>query len=97
MVLNTDEVKRIALLAAIEVAPEERATTSRELARIVTLMAEIREVELQQNPISAPTAQAREAVDTPGPCLQQEIAADNAPDFVDGYVVVPEVGAGGRR
>lgn len=83
-------VARLAQLAALELAPDERVRLSAELARIVDyvdVLRELDDVALPDPP--APEASARRA-DEPRPSLPRELALGQAPKQEAGGFAVPQ-------
>jgi aspartyl-tRNA(Asn)/glutamyl-tRNA(Gln) amidotransferase subunit C len=94
MVLSTDEVRRIAALARLRVEPDEAERSAVQLSRIVGYIDQLRDVPASTEPTaSGPPPNERE--DQPGPCLERSLFLANAPQALDGFLVVPKVRADG--
>lgn len=86
-------VQHVAELAKLELDEHERDALARQLARIVTFVAQLEEVDVSD---VAPTKDiaARhnvERADEPQPCLPRDEALAAAPDTDDGHFLVPKV------
>jgi aspartyl-tRNA(Asn)/glutamyl-tRNA(Gln) amidotransferase subunit C len=93
MALTTDEVRKIATLARLRFTPEEEATLTGQLGRIVDYIDQLQRIEaVAEAPAAGP---AHEAEDRTAPCLAREDFLENAPAAIDSFLVVPEVKGGG--
>jgi aspartyl/glutamyl-tRNA(Asn/Gln) amidotransferase C subunit len=90
-----EEVERIAGLAALALDPAELPALTAQLDRIVGFVARLAEAESLPDPPDAPEAAAdsplREDVVLPADLARSP--AELAPEFVDGFFVVPKLGA----
>lgn len=89
MHLTIDEVRRIAALARLSLSPEEEQLFVVQLSKVVDSFDQLQAYEtrppglLELTPI--------EAGDVPAPCLEREVFLANAPQTLDGFLVVPQV------
>jgi aspartyl-tRNA(Asn)/glutamyl-tRNA(Gln) amidotransferase subunit C len=89
MSLSVDEVRRIALLARLRLAPEEEALFAPQLGSILDYVAQL---EAYPTAAAAPEATpALEASDLPGPSMSRVVLLANAPATLDAFVLVPQV------
>ena len=101
MSVTIDEVRKIASLAGLRVAPEEERELAEEMAELVRFAGEMEAFEGETDG-NAPEESAhgpdgvREAPDEPGECLPREAVLANTPDRHDGHVRLPAVARGGR-
>jgi aspartyl-tRNA(Asn)/glutamyl-tRNA(Gln) amidotransferase subunit C len=102
MALSIDDVRKIASLARLRFAPEEEAAFAGQLAKIVDYIDQLQRVDTGQGASTiagaavAPTSpKAPEEPDLIRPCLPRESFLANAPAALDGFLLVPEVKAGG--
>jgi aspartyl-tRNA(Asn)/glutamyl-tRNA(Gln) amidotransferase subunit C len=93
MALTHDDVRKIATLARLRFSPEEEAKLTGQLAAIVGYIDQLQAYEGAAPEISP--RGAREAPDEPQSCLARERFLANAPASLDGFLLVPEVKAGG--
>jgi aspartyl-tRNA(Asn)/glutamyl-tRNA(Gln) amidotransferase subunit C len=94
MALTQDDVKKIATLARLRFSPEEEAKLTDQLARIVDYIDQLQAYEGVEPDLSS--RGVREMPDVPHECLPRERFLANAPESMDGFLLVPEVkGAGG--
>jgi aspartyl-tRNA(Asn)/glutamyl-tRNA(Gln) amidotransferase subunit C len=94
MALSVDEVRRIAALARLRVEPEDAERSAAQLSRIVDYIDQLGHVPAA----SAPTESGRqpyEREDEARPCLARALFLANAPQALDGLLVVPKVRADG--
>ena len=95
MSLSIEEVRRIASLARLRLSPDQEDLFARQLGRIVEYIDQLRSFETEA---AAPAAVngVPEAPDTIAPGLDRDVFLANAPQAVDGFLVVPQVkGEGG--
>jgi len=93
MALSLEEVRKIAALARIRLSPAEEDAMGAQLARIVNYIDQIER--FSPAPVEPAAGPGREAEDEPQPCLPRERFLANAPAALDGFLLVPEVKAGG--
>jgi aspartyl-tRNA(Asn)/glutamyl-tRNA(Gln) amidotransferase subunit C len=91
--IGTTEVERIAKLARIGLSPEETATMSEELGRILEFVEQLNAVDIAD---TAPTDQVTGLTDVwredvVKPSLPRAALLANAPAQKDGYIVVKRV------
>lgn len=96
MSVTHDEVRRIASLAGLRVAPEEERELAREMTELVRFAGEMEAFEGETDgeaPEESPRGVrgVREATDEPGNCLPRESVLANAPDHHDAHVRLPAV------
>ncbi len=89
MSLTTDEVRKIAALARLELEPGEEAMLTEQLSRIVGYVDQLQKVEVIAPEDAAEDSQL--AFDEPLPSLDRALFEANAPQAQDGYLVVPQV------
>jgi aspartyl-tRNA(Asn)/glutamyl-tRNA(Gln) amidotransferase subunit C len=93
MSLTLDEVRKIAALARLRLTPQEEERLTRELGEIVGYIDHLAEFETVEEGVAGfgldlPSV---EAADTAHACLPRETFLDNAPERLDGFLLVPEV------
>lgn len=95
MSVPREEVERIAGLAALALDPAELPELTAQMDRIVGFVAQLAEAELLPDPADAPETPAdsplRDDVVLPPDLTRRP--AQLAPEFVDGFFVVPRLGA----
>ena len=91
MALTHDEVRKIAALARLRLAPAEEEVFVGQLGQIVDYIDQLREYEGTPVP---PDLEPREVEDVVHACLPREVVLANAPASLDGFVLVPEVKGG---
>lgn len=91
MKVERDLVAKVARLAALRLSPEEEATLSEQLTRIVSHFEALREVPdaLLAEAADAPPSPLRADEAVPG--LPAGLALANAPESAHGHFVVPRV------
>jgi aspartyl-tRNA(Asn)/glutamyl-tRNA(Gln) amidotransferase subunit C len=103
MALSIDDVRKIASLARLRLAPEEEAAFAGQLGKIVDYIDQLQRVDTGQEQsaiagaaTAAPAApKAPEEPDLIRPCLPREAFLGNAPAALGGFLLVPAVKAGG--
>ena len=90
MTLTLKEVEHIALLARLELTPQEKALYQKQLSDILDHVAQLQQLDAGA-PQSAPAAPARLRADEPRHGLSTEDALRNAPAQRDGQFRVPPV------
>ena len=93
MALTHEDVRKIAVLARLRFSPEEEAKLTGQLAKIVDYIDQLQAYQGAE-PEIAPRGM-REMADEPHACLPRERFLANAPESMDGFLLVPEVKAGG--
>ena len=90
MALSADDARGIAALARLRFAPEEEARLVGQLGRIVAYIDQLAGHRATP-PEPGAAAPGREAADLPAPCLPRPAFLANAPESLDGFLVVPQV------
>ena len=93
MALTHEDVRKIATLARLRFSPEEEAKLTDQLAKIVDYIDQLQAYEGAEPPLSA--RGVREMPDEPHECMPRERFLANAPESMDGFLLVPEVKGGG--
>ena len=92
MSLDRAEVRRIASLARLDLAAAEEQAVAEQLGKIVEYFDQLAQFETAEPQISAdPAGNSAEAEDDLGTSLQPERWRANAPQTMDGYLVVPRI------
>jgi aspartyl-tRNA(Asn)/glutamyl-tRNA(Gln) amidotransferase subunit C len=89
MPLTLEEVRKIASLARLALAPEEERLFAGQLGAVVDYIDQLAQYPSADPPPAGPSAP--EADDLPRPCLPREIFLANAPAAIDGLLLVPAV------
>ncbi len=97
MPITEADIEKIALLAHLEITPEERRAFTPQIADIVSYVEQLNELDTSQvepstgglTPEGKRTEAARE--DETRPSLGQQLALDQAPDPASGHFRVPKV------
>ena len=97
MPITESDVDKIAVLAHLEITPEERRALTPQLAAIVAYVEQLNELDTSAvepatgglTPEGERTPAARD--DTPHPSLGQQLALEEAPDPAAGHFRVPKV------
>ena len=89
MALTLDEVRGIATLARLRLSPDEEARFVPQLGRIVEYIGQLASYELY--PAPERSAGSVEAADRVAEPLSRELFLANAPEAMDGFLVVPQV------
>jgi aspartyl-tRNA(Asn)/glutamyl-tRNA(Gln) amidotransferase subunit C len=95
--IGPEEVRRLAVLARLRVAPGDEEAVAEALTRLVRFvdrMPEVGAAEAGSGGLASPTAGRP---DVPAPCLDRAVVLANAPDSRDGMVRVPAVPGARRR
>ena len=90
MKISQEEIKKIALLSRLEVKEDKMATVEKELSDILTYVAELNELELDDVEVMAHAVPLHNEDETK-PSLDHDLALSNAPEEEDGYFKVPRV------
>jgi aspartyl-tRNA(Asn)/glutamyl-tRNA(Gln) amidotransferase subunit C len=93
MALTHEDVRKIAALARLRFSPDEEAKLTGQLAKIVDYIDQLQAYEGAEPDVSP--RGVRELPDEPQACLQRELFLANAPESMDGFLLVPEVKGGG--
>ena len=95
MSIGRDEVLHVARLAELAVRDDEVERLVQQMNRIVDYVAQLDEVRAdeQATPFLAGPAQVPLRPDTPGPVPLARPPAAMAPEFADGFFLVPRHGA----
>jgi aspartyl-tRNA(Asn)/glutamyl-tRNA(Gln) amidotransferase subunit C len=93
MSLTLDQVRKIATLARLRLEAEEEVEIARQLAEIVAYMDQLREVEVEGAGAEGRGSDLEplERGDESFPGLPRDAFLENAPEILDGFLVVPEV------
>ena len=92
MGITSDEVRRIAALARLQISDEEAAALASDLDRIVAYIDSLAEVELPDDAESLTYFdQDVHREDRTGECLDREAALRNSPHTDGVYFVVPQI------
>lgn len=99
MALDRDQVRRIAELARLELAPGEEAILVEQLGKIVDYFGQLQRFEAAAPAAESPADAAAdaghpEAEDEAAPGLAREAFLGNAPQSFAGFLVVPQVKGG---
>lgn len=89
MKIDRDEARRIADLAHLEFDDAGLETMAAEMTRILTYVDQLHEVETGE--LAGDVASTPMRDDEPHRPLDQELVARNAPEWRDGFFVVPKV------
>ncbi|HEX7998699.1 MAG TPA: Asp-tRNA(Asn)/Glu-tRNA(Gln) amidotransferase subunit GatC [Pyrinomonadaceae bacterium] len=97
MPITEADIEKIALLAHLEITPEERRAFTPQIADIVSYVEQLNELDTSEvepstgglTPEGKRTEAAREDETRPG--LGQQLALDQAPDPASGHFRVPKV------
>lgn len=93
MALTREDVRKIATLARLRFSPEEEATFAGQLAKIVDYIDQLQTFQGVDPGVGSQGV--REMDDRPYECLPRERFLANAPEAMDGFLLVPEVKGGG--
>jgi aspartyl-tRNA(Asn)/glutamyl-tRNA(Gln) amidotransferase subunit C len=97
MPINEADIEKIALLAHLDIAPEERRAFTPQIADIVAYVEQLNELDTSQVEPSTggltPEGERTESsrADTARQSLGQQLALDQAPDPASGHFRVPKV------
>ncbi len=94
MSISADEIRKIALLAKLELSADEERAYGQQLARIVAYIDQLELFSGEEGPESA--ASPCEAEDVAEPLGEIGWPIDNAPDRLDRFVLIPQVKAADR-
>ncbi len=92
MALTHEDVRKIATLARLRFSPEEEAKLTGQLAEIVDYIDQLQAYEGAEPDIAS--RGVLEMPDQPQECLPRERFLANAPESMDGFLLVPEVKGG---
>lgn len=102
MALTTDEVRKIAALARLRLTPREEERFAAQLGVVVDYIDQLGRYEAgpledgeagETEAVSPVEIAGHDAEDVVGPCLPRELFLANAPEALDGFLLVPEVKA----
>ena len=98
MALSRAEVGRIATLARLDLTPAEEELFADQLGKIVDYFDQLRSFQDADGDDAATgddvtDIDSLEADDQPAPCLPREALLRNAPESIDGFLVVPQIKA----
>ena len=98
MALTTDEVRKIAALARLRLTREEEARFAAQLGQVVDYIDQLGRYAPEPSDlgieIPGPVEpEGHDAEDRARPCLPRELFLANAPEAMDGFLLVPEVKA----
>ena len=91
MNIDREEARRIADLAHLELDDAALVRMAAEMTKILTYIDQLREVDVEGFEEHAESAATPFREDVPRPSIDRDLAARNAPEFVDGFFVVPKV------
>lgn len=93
MKISQDEIKKIAFLSRLEVKENNMANIEKELSDILTYVAELNELDLDDVEPMAHAVPLHNVFreDEEKPSLAHDLALSNAPEAEDGYFKVPRV------
>jgi aspartyl-tRNA(Asn)/glutamyl-tRNA(Gln) amidotransferase subunit C len=93
MKISQEEIKKIALLSRLEVKEDKMASVEKELSDILTYVAELNELELDDVEVMAHAVPLHNVFreDETKSSLDHDLALSNAPEEEDGYFKVPRV------
>lgn len=93
MAVSTDEVKRIASLARLELTEDEAARMAGELSQILDFAASIDELDTANVPATSHVLDMTDVVrpDEPGRSLDRETVLAQAPESEDGCFLAPRI------
>lgn len=97
MPITETEIEKIALLAHLEITPEERSAFTPQIAEIVAYVEQLNELDTSRIEPSTggltPAGELTEATrpDATRPSLGQQSALDQAPDPASGHFRVPKI------
>ncbi|MDX6694011.1 MAG: aspartyl-tRNA(Asn)/glutamyl-tRNA(Gln) amidotransferase subunit [Blastocatellia bacterium] len=97
MPINESVIEKIALLAHLEITPEERRAFTPQIADIVAYVEQLNELNTSKVELSTggltPEGERTEAVrdDVTRPSLGQHLALEEAPDPASGHFRVPKI------
>jgi aspartyl-tRNA(Asn)/glutamyl-tRNA(Gln) amidotransferase subunit C len=90
--IDRETVLKVAQLAKLELSEEEVELFSRQLADILNFVNQMNEVDTEGvEPFVLDYGQTPMREDTPQPSLPKEEIEKNAPEFENGYFVVPRI------
>lgn len=97
MPINESDIEKVALLAHLEITPEERRAFTPQIADIVAYVEQLNELDTSRvepatgglTPEGEETEAARE--DATRPSLGQQLALEQAPDPASGHFRVPRI------
>lgn len=90
MDLTPDDIKRISALARLPLTPEEEERFAAELTRIVAYFNQLADVAMTEGPATA-AGRSRERPDRFAAPMRRDRFLSNAPEVLDGFLVVPQV------
>lgn len=91
MKIDREEAHRIAQLAHLDFDDAALVRMAEEMTKILTYIDQLREVDVEGFEEHAASDATPFREDTPRPSIDRALAERNAPDWVDGFFVVPQV------
>lgn len=97
MPINESDIEKVALLAHLEITPEERRAFTPQIADIVAYVEQLNELDTSKvEPATGGLTPEGEKTDAPRddatrPSLGQQLALEQAPDPANGYFRVPKI------
>ena len=91
MKIDREEARRIAALAHLELDDAALARMAEEMTKILTYIDQLREVGVEGFEEHAASQSTPFRDDTPRPSLDRALAERNAPQWSEGFFVVPKV------
>ena len=93
MALTSADVDKVAILARLEISPEERERYAKQLSAILDHAQDIAKLDVSQVPPTAHILPMQNVwrADVNTPCLPREEALANAPDKSKGCFRVPKI------
>lgn len=93
MIIGPEEVRRVARLAALEVQEADVESLARELDQIVGYVGQLRELESATPPPASALVPTALRPDLPQPPVLEQGPAAWAPQFAEGFFLVPRLEA----
>jgi aspartyl-tRNA(Asn)/glutamyl-tRNA(Gln) amidotransferase subunit C len=91
MKIHRDEAARIAALAHLDFDEPSLERMAAEMTKILTYIDQLREVDVEGFEEHADSNATPFREDVPRPSIDRAFAERNAPDWIDGFFVVPKV------
>ena len=94
MKIDEKLIKRLEVLARMELTPDERETLAEQLTRIVEYVEQLQDIDTENvEPTTAVVHQEKAPLrpDEPRPGLERDVVLSEAPDRDDGYFRVPKI------
>ena len=91
MKIDREEARRIAALARLELDDAALARMAEEMTKILTYIDQLREVDVEGFEEHAASQATPFREDVARPSIERTLAERNAPEWTDGFFVVPKV------